>query len=126
MDTDTLRVFRKRLEARRREIVEKWEATQQEVAELREGQTDPEIEESAQADPLEYTLEQVSENQLHELTQIDAALHRMDTGTYGECVECGEEISVERLEALPYALLDSDCALRREKQRWGALRTPTL
>jgi DnaK suppressor protein len=106
--------------------VENWKTTQQEVAELREGQTDPEIEESAQADPLEYTLEQVSQNQLHELTQIDAALRRMDTGTYGECVECGEEISIERLEALPYALLDSDCALRREKQRWGVLRTPTL
>ena len=34
------------------------------------------------------------------LRLIDAALSRMDAGTYGACVDCGDDIPIERLEAL--------------------------
>ena len=34
---------------------------------------------------------------------IDAALARLDEGTFGTCLKCGTEITLERLEALPYA-----------------------
>jgi DnaK suppressor protein len=37
------------------------------------------------------------------LMDIDAAIARIDTGQYGTCEECGEEIDPERLEALPRA-----------------------
>lgn len=43
------------------------------------------------------------------VAQIDAALERMDNGTYGQCARCGKPIPVERLEALPYALYDVNC-----------------
>lgn len=36
-----------------------------------------------------------------ELRDIDAALSRLDEGTYGVCVTCGKPISEERLELLP-------------------------
>lgn len=36
-------------------------------------------------------------------TEVDEALERMDSGTYGVCEECGEEIPLERLEANPAA-----------------------
>jgi RNA polymerase-binding transcription factor DksA len=42
-------------------------------------------------------LEQVSD----ELLQIDAALQRLEHGTYGVCQACGRPITNERLEALP-------------------------
>ena len=45
-----------------------------------------------------------------ELRQIDAALDRIEQGTYGECLNCGNEISAERLEAVPHAALCRDCA----------------
>lgn len=51
---------------------------------------------------LDYTLEENSE---HVLAAIDAALKRIDDGTYGRCVRCGREIPAERLEAKPYAEL---------------------
>src|SRR5687768_18352902 len=35
------------------------------------------------------------------LTKIDAALRRLDEGTYGDCFECGDEIAQARLRALP-------------------------
>ena len=41
-------------------------------------------------------------NQQH-LAEVEAALGRLDDGTYGTCVECGHPIASERLEALPWA-----------------------
>jgi YteA family regulatory protein len=38
------------------------------------------------------------------LKEIDQALARMDEGTYGKCTVCGQEISPERLDALPRAM----------------------
>ena len=61
---------------------------------------------------LDYTLEENSE---HVLAEIDAALKRIDDGTYGICTSRGEQIPVERLEARPYATLCIDC--QREQER---------
>ena len=49
------------------------------------------------------------------LTAIDGALERIDNGTYGTCIRCGQPIAPERLEALPYAELCIDC--KREAER---------
>ena len=43
------------------------------------------------------------------LALVDAALARLDAGTWGTCRRCGEEIADERLEALPWAELCIDC-----------------
>lgn len=48
-----------------------------------------------------------------ELARIAAALHRLDTGTYGECLDCGEEIAARRLEIDPAASLCIACARTR-------------
>jgi RNA polymerase-binding transcription factor len=41
-------------------------------------------------------------NQQH-LAAVEAALRRLDEGTYGRCLRCGEPIASERLTALPWA-----------------------
>ncbi len=41
--------------------------------------------------------------------EVDAALKRLDAGTYGKCERCGQEIPIERLEALPTARLCVSC-----------------
>jgi RNA polymerase-binding protein DksA len=61
---------------------------------------------------LDYTLEENSE---HVLAGIDAALQRIEEGTYGVCTSRGEQIPVERLEALPWATLCIDCQRERER-----------
>ena len=61
---------------------------------------------------LDYTLE---ENSQHVLAEIDAALKRIEDGTYGICTNRGEQSPVERLEARPYATLCIDC--QREQDR---------
>jgi DnaK suppressor protein len=47
-------------------------------------------------------------DELH-LEAVDAALARIDAGTFGTCVRCGRPIAPERLEALPWAAHCIDC-----------------
>ena len=61
---------------------------------------------------LDYTLEENSE---HVLTEIDAALRRIEDGTFGRCERCGREIDEARLEAIPYATKCIEC--RRLEER---------
>ena len=43
------------------------------------------------------------------LAELDAALARLDDGTYGTCVRCSRAIAPERLDALPWAAHCIDC-----------------
>ena len=43
------------------------------------------------------------------LEAVDAALARLDDGTYGTCAQCGRPIAAERLEALPWAAHCIEC-----------------
>lgn len=45
-----------------------------------------------------------------EIKAIDAALKRIDEDRFGLCVKCGDEISPERLEAVPYTPFCKNCA----------------
>ena len=45
---------------------------------------------------------------------VEEALISLEEGSYGECAECGEEISAKRLEALPFARLCVACQSKRE------------
>jgi DnaK suppressor protein len=62
---------------------------------------------------IDYTLEENSENVL---AAIDAALQRIEDGTFGKCVNCGKEIGEERLAALPWATLCIDCRRLEERR----------
>ncbi|MBA2719431.1 MAG: TraR/DksA C4-type zinc finger protein [Chloroflexi bacterium] len=44
-----------------------------------------------------------------QLAEVEAAIARLDEGTYGMCVRCGRSIALERLEALPWAAHCIDC-----------------
>lgn len=57
----------------------------------------------------------LEENAEHLLQEIEAALQRVEDGTYGTCVVCGKPIGEERLEAVPYASLCIDDKRRLER-----------
>ncbi len=50
-----------------------------------------------------------------ELQKITAALHRIESGDYGFCVDCGEPIALKRLELDPAAPLCINCASKRDE-----------
>jgi RNA polymerase-binding protein DksA len=62
---------------------------------------------------IDYTL---TENSEQVLVEIDAALKRIEDGTYGKCEVCGKEIGEERLEAYPWASLCIDDARKAESR----------
>jgi DnaK suppressor protein len=50
---------------------------------------------------------------------IETALRRLRAGTYGRCLDCDEEISPARLNALPFAEVCKDCQTRRDEVNGG-------
>lgn len=50
------------------------------------------------------------------ISKIDAALQRIDDGTYGYCEETGEPISLKRLDARPIATLSIEAQERHERR----------
>ena len=106
--------LRNELQRRRRAILETSRRADAELEALRAAERDPEFEEGAQSEHEQYTLARMSETQRREIAHIDAAIARIDAGEYGICRDCDAEIDPRRLAALPYALLCTECAQRRE------------
>lgn len=52
----------------------------------------------------------IHEQVVQQLASVDAALRRIDDGTYGRCTACGRMIPAERLEAIPWAATCVGCA----------------
>ena len=59
----------------------------------------------------------MNEHETAELGDIDAALERIQTGTYGQCTDCGVTIPTARLHAYPTAKRCIDCQGLHEKHR---------
>jgi DnaK suppressor protein len=116
--------LRKMLEDRRRELVNEVQGRMRDVR--ADGNKDRDVldqGESSEVDiqeDIEFALIQMKSETLN---KIDAALRRLEDGTYGDCFECGDEISEARLRALPFAVRCKDCEEAREtaEQRERAL-----
>jgi DnaK suppressor protein len=59
----------------------------------------------------------INEHETAELGDIDAALERIDAGTYGQCTDCGVIIPPARLSAYPTAKRCIDCQTLAEQHR---------
>ncbi len=55
-------------------------------------------------------IDQLEEIEIKRLSEIDLALARIHNGSFGECVECGEQISDARLKAIPTASMCINCS----------------
>jgi len=102
-------------EAIRRELLKKKEQleirlsnTQKHITHA-DGPPNPDFAEQAverQNDEVVYGL---NESAKSELMQIKRALERIDAGDYGICQECGQQIPVGRLKAIPYTSYCKEC-----------------
>ena len=62
------------------------------------------------------SLAKIGKREQNHLKKIDAALEKMEDGTFGECESCGEQIAVARLMARPVAQLCIDCKTEQENE----------
>ena len=53
----------------------------------------------------------------HQLELVDEALARLDAGSYGRCIRCGEPIAPDRLDALPWAARCIGCQRLAARER---------
>lgn len=107
--------LKKMLEERRRELMNEVQGKMRDVR--AEGGKERDVldqGESSEVDiqeDIEFALIQMKAETLN---KINEALRRLEEGSYGNCFECGEEISGARLRALPFAVRCRDCEEARE------------
>jgi DnaK suppressor protein len=75
-----------------------------------------EIEENAQKERIAGLTSRLSDRDQRTIREVNAALAKIEDGTYGQCAWCEGEIRPERLRALPTAVLCIECATAREKR----------
>jgi RNA polymerase-binding transcription factor DksA len=98
--------FELRLRDRLQELTERLEDVETDLGQP----ADPDDEERAVERESDEVLEGLGTAGLVEIRAIEAALERIADGTFGKCAACGEQISKERLNAVPHAARCRRCA----------------
>ena len=106
--------FRKKLLGWREDILREAKET---LAHLQdENQNHPDLADRASSETERSIELRARDRQRKLIAKIDAALQRIDEGTYGYCEETGEPISIKRLDARPIATLSVEAQERHERR----------
>lgn len=92
--------IRERLIKKRDEVFEAHRLSDEARLVLSEHDIEP--EETAQKEPMADVLGTLDEREQKDIQAINRALSRIELGEFGSCEVCGNEIEVERLEAIPW------------------------
>lgn len=97
--------FKKILSVRRSELAAKIT----EIEDRLDDPKDPDVEERSVEREEDEVLETQEKHSADEIHAIDAALQRIENGNFGICTICGNDISKERLVAVPYTNVCRNC-----------------
>jgi len=111
---ERLDYFRKKLEEMKKDLLQEAEKTIHEMTDHNDNYPDPTDRATAESDR-SFEL-RIRDRERKLLAKIEAAIERIDEGTYGICDECGDDISEKRLEARPVTTLCIECKTRQEHQ----------
>jgi DnaK suppressor protein len=106
--------FRKKLERWKRDILEESRETLDNLQE--ESQNHPDMADRASSESDRALELRTRDRQRKLISKIDAALKRIDDGTYGYCEETGDPIGVARLDARPIATLSLEAQEMHERR----------
>ena len=106
--------FRAKLLAWKEDILKEARETLQHLQD--ENQNHPDLADRASSETDRAIELRSRDRQRKLIAKIDAALARIDEGTYGYCEETGEPISLRRLEARPIATLSIEAQERHERR----------
>ena len=113
MNDMQLEYFRQKLENWKKSIVSQSVDT---LADLRQGGLNQPDEIDRASMETDKSLDLRTKDRIRKLiSKIDAALDRIEDGTYGYCEETGEPIGLDRLEARPVATLSIEAQERHER-----------
>ena len=111
---ERLEALRQRLESQRDEILNMYKQDLRAGQESADDGTEDIVDRANNAYNRELMFS-LSDTERTTLLQIENAIRRMDEGTYGRCANCGRNIAIARLEALPWARFCVDCQEMAEK-----------
>lgn len=106
--------FRQKLLDWREDILKEARETLQHLQD--ENQNHPDLADRASSETDRAIELRARDRQRKLIAKIDAALQRIEDGTYGYCEETGEPISLKRLEARPIATLSVEAQERHERR----------
>jgi DnaK suppressor protein len=106
--------FRNKLLAWKEDILKEARETLQHLQD--ENQNHPDLADRASSETDRAIELRARDRQRKLIAKIDAALARIDDGTYGYCEETGEPINLRRLEARPIATLSLEAQERHERR----------
>ncbi len=106
--------FRDKLIAWKEEILKEARETLQHLQD--ESQNHPDFADRASSETDRAIELRARDRQRKLISKIDAALQRIEDGTYGYCEETGEPISLKRLDARPIATLSIEAQERHERR----------
>ncbi len=112
MKREQLDYFRKKLEDMSQDLLQEAEKTIHEMTDSTDNYPDPTDRASAESDR-SFEL-RIRDRERKLLVKIREAIERIDEGTYGICDECGDDISIKRLEARPVTTLCIECKTHQE------------
>ncbi|MBU0481893.1 MAG: RNA polymerase-binding protein DksA [Proteobacteria bacterium] len=112
MDEKKLAHFKLKLEEMSSSILSEADKTISEMTDHSDNYPDPTDRASAESDR-SFEL-RIRDRERKLLNKIKKASDRIENGTYGICDECGDEISIERLEARPVTTYCIECKTRQE------------
>lgn len=114
MNQDELESFKELLAGRRQELLEDAGRTVTGMNESKDNFPEPADRAALESD--RNALLRIRDRERKLLGKIEAALERIEAGTYGICEECGEWIGVERLRARPVTTLCIECKSNQEAE----------
>src|SRR6187455_680687 len=106
--------FREKLLAWKEDILKEARETLQHLQD--ENQNHPDLADRASSETDRAIELRARDRQRKLIAKIDAAIARLDDGTYGYCEETGEPISLKRLDARPIATLSVEAQERHERR----------
>ena len=106
--------FRRKLLVWREEILRSTKETLQHLQD--ENQNHPDLADRASSETDRAIELRARDRQRKLIAKIDAAIQRIEDGTYGYCEETGEPIALKRLEARPIATLSIEAQERHERR----------
>ncbi len=116
MDKEFATRMQESLIAQKREILETLAATNADFRAIVEEMDPKDFADVASDDIDRKMIEALGSQDIKRIRAIDAALSRIQQGRYGLCMKCGKKIPVERLQAIPYAVLCIDCQKGEERR----------
>jgi len=123
MDKEKLAYFKKLLLEHQKELLEELNKSSEDIGQLQQGPFPADWGDKVSMNDAMNFLMTLENDRSLQMREIARALRKIEEGSYGICEKCGQQLSFDRLEAVPYARFCLKCQDQEEKARTAPRET---